>query len=75
MKKVSLSQCAKKQLLKAVNGKGGFQGLMRELQGYYDPIKNELKVTSKNLARMEKYSLYTKGGYESRLNEILKCSR
>ncbi len=53
-------------LQRPVNGRGGFQNLLRKLQGQLSG--NVLTVTEQDVERMVRYSLsYGEGGFQGRL--------
>ena len=60
-----------KKLSKPIKGDGGFQGLMKKLQGNFNPNTNEIVLSEAEIDRIFKYVSYSEGGYESRLTDIL----
>ena len=65
-----LNESEIRELMKPIKGDGGFQGLMKKLQGKYNLETREIEVSEEEINRIFKYVSYSEGGYESRLVEI-----
>lgn len=70
---VKLNQEAIDNLSKSVNGNGGYQELLRKLQGQYDKDSQILNYNDDDLKKMRRYNKYDEGGFENRLQSILSC--
>lgn len=58
-------------LLKPQKGQGGFQSLMRRLQGQYRAGTQELRISEDDLADVQNYAFdYNQGGWENDLKAI-----
>ncbi|WP_300856781.1 hypothetical protein [uncultured Helicobacter sp.] len=73
MRSVKLNQEAIRKLLKPVNGNGGYQKLLRKLQGQYDKGSQILNYNDDDLEKMRKYNKHDEGGFENILQSILSC--
>ena len=61
------------RLLKRQKGTGGFQSLMRRLQGQYRQGTQELLVTDEDLSAIQSYAFdYKQGGWEDDLKGIFE---
>ena len=61
------------KLVKPQKGTGGFQSLMRRLQGQYRKGTQELLVTDEDLSDIQKYAFdYKQGGWEDDLKTIFE---
>lgn len=49
------------------NGQGGFQSLIRQLQGRYDPATRTIEMTDALIGKVVRYLSYKPGGFEGRL--------
>ena len=49
------------------NGQGGFQSLIRDLQGRYDPAARTIDMTDALIGKVVRYLSYKPGGFEGRL--------
>jgi hypothetical protein len=69
--RVALAPAAIAKLQRPVNGKGGFQNLLRQLQGRVQN-ENELVLTPALAARVAHYvQRYGSGGFQGRLDSLL----
>jgi hypothetical protein len=58
-------------LRKQVKGQGGFQSLMRRLQGQYRPGTSELRIEDDDVEQIQHYAFdYEQGGWEDDLMAI-----
>lgn len=58
-------------LMRAVNGQGGFQSLLRGLQKSYNPLTRIVTLTGDQVERINRYSQdYGAGGFEDRLDGV-----
>lgn len=58
-------------LRKPVRGKGGFQSLMRRLQGQYRAGTSELLIEDEDIEQIQHYAFdYAQGGWEDNLLAI-----
>ncbi|MCX2717480.1 hypothetical protein OQH61_07015 [Helicobacter sp. MIT 21-1697] len=73
MYSVKLNQKAISYLSKPVNGNGGYQELLRKLQGQYDQDSQTLNYNDDDLEKMRRYNKYDEGGFENILQSILFC--
>ena len=58
------------KLMKPIKGDGGFQGLMKKLQGNFNHDTKKIELSEAEIDRIFKYVSYSEGGYESRLVDI-----
>lgn len=49
------------------NGQGGFQSLIRDLQGRFDPATRSIEMTDALIGKVVRYLSYKPGGFEGRL--------
>jgi hypothetical protein len=54
-----------------VRGEGGFQDLLRKLQGQLEINSMTLTLTGTDLEKIPRYKSYEPGGYENRLEPLL----
>jgi hypothetical protein len=66
---ISMSLEEARPLLKKVNGKGGFQSLLKRLQLDAEVV---LRVSEDDLVRMSKMSTYVSSGFKSRMPTVSK---
>ena len=58
------------ELMKPVNGQGGFQTFFRKLQGKLVSPANTIDLSDAELGRIVRHITYRPGGFEDRLNTI-----
>jgi hypothetical protein len=59
------------ELLKPISGEGGYQSLLRALQGRLDRTSGALRLERDELDRIRRYAFeYGQGGWEDRLRRI-----
>ena len=56
-----------KELEKPANGQGGFQSLIKKLQGILDKQNGVLALTDAQIGTVVRYMSYKPGGFEGRL--------
>lgn len=72
MKKIKLNNEVKKFVQKPVNGRGGFQSLLRNLQSKLDNTTDILYLSKDDVERITKYCVsFGDGGFQERLKWIL----
>ncbi len=74
MYSIKLDSNAIEQLLKPVNGDGGYQSLMRKLQAQYNHNNGILEYDGDDLEKLKRYANeYESGGFQGRFKAILNC--
>lgn len=69
--KAELSEAEAKAFLRPVNGTGGFQSLLSQLQRNFDKKNRILTLTEDQIEKIKRYSQdYGSGGFEDRLEGI-----
>jgi len=63
------------EILRDVQGEGGFQDLLRKLQRQFDPRSRLLRLDETDLERIPRYLGYEPGGYEQRLAALVRHLR
>jgi hypothetical protein len=68
---IKLSEKQIQTLFEPINGRGGFQNLIKTLQNKVHG--NQITLNSKDIKRIQEYAnKYGYGGYETRLKNIFK---
>jgi hypothetical protein len=63
------------EIRKPIEGQGGFQDLLRKLQGQLSADGSVLTVTDEDIERIGRYKKYEPGGFEERLAPLLELLR
>ncbi len=72
---VNLAPDVAAKIRKSVEGAGGFQDLLRKLQGQLSPDGSVVTVTEEDIERIIRYESYKPGGFEERLGPLLELLR
>lgn len=64
------------ELNKPIVGEGGFQDLLRRLQGYIVPNTNSVRIPIEELETLVRYAMsYGQGGWQGRLTSLVESIR
>lgn len=72
---VSITLDVESAIRKPIEGQGGFQDLLRKLQGQLNVDSSVLAVTDEDIERIVRYKTYEPGGFEERLAPVLELLR